>query len=163
MPWRAAAMTFKLNDKELHDYLVRAKRFATKPTAMMRAVGLEAEALIQESFREGRAPDGERWKPLAVRRGASKRAARRRGNIRARQSDQPLRDTGALMRSVSHRASVQAVRAGVTKKYGGYHQTGTKHIPRRPFLPDAGKPLPPEWQRRLQAAADAAAEKKIRD
>lgn len=91
--------------------------------------------LIDDSFRQSRSPTGEVWAPLD-----DSTVDKRRQN-----SNKPLVDTAQLRRSVNTRATKGGVVFGVSgaaTKYAGFHVTGTKHMPRRAFVPMSadGKP-----------------------
>ena len=59
--------------------------------------------------------------------------------------------SGALRQSIKWRlAGTNAVVVGSDKKYGPYHQFGTKNMPARPFFPiDAHGRLVPEMARKI--------------
>ncbi len=124
---------------------------------LLRAVANEAQALVEEGFEAGRAPDGAPWAP--VKRGG-----------------QPLRDTGRLLASLTPRLSGSGFTIETNLVYAGVHQYGatitskgkrslgtpskgffgvTVTVPPRPFLP-TGPALPGPWEARLAEAAEDA-------
>lgn len=95
---------------------------------ILKRQALTLSGLIDESFRKGQSPTGEVWKPLA----ASTIEKRRQG------SSKPLLDTGMLRQSTNARATQAGVlfgTSGAAASYGVFHVKGTKHIPRRSYLP----------------------------
>ena len=78
------------------------------------------------AYRTGTSPNGAPWTKLKTRKG------------------QPLRDTGRMLRSMTHVAMADGVDIGTNVAYAPYHQFGTdKGIPPRPFLPVDS--MPPPW------------------
>ena len=59
--------------------------------------------------------------------------------------------SGSLRQSIGWKLEGDdTVVVGTDKKYAGYHQTGTKHMPARPFMPiDANGNLLPRVQRKI--------------
>ena len=52
---------------------------------------------------------------------------------------------------------------GTDKKYAGYHQTGTKHMPARPFMPvDKSGNLLPRVQRKIKKIVEEALAEELR-
>jgi len=88
-------------------------------------------ALGRQGFQQGRSPEGATWAPT------------RAGNP-------PLRRTGALERAVQARDTGSGFSFSVPSP-GGFHQSGTRRMPARPFLPVRG--LPARWLARLRDAA----------
>lgn len=99
---------------------------------------------VRLGFTESADPYGTPWLPLKNRQG------------------QPLRDTGRLMNSITHRVTGNAVEIGTNVLYAPTHQFGAKQgafgrtkrngpipwgdIPARPFFPDEVRGLPQDWQ-----------------
>jgi phage gpG-like protein len=71
---------------------------------------------------------------------------------------------GGLWKSITHRLEgADTVVVGSDKEYAGYHQTGTKHMPARPFFPvDANGRLVPEMERKIQRVARKAYEDELK-
>lgn len=120
-----------------------AKLDMTRP---LRPVSVYLASQAKMNFDRASTPDGAPWPPLKRQRPRNKRAAKA-GKRKGKHSGQkPLRDSGILMASMSARAATAgAVRAitggagranleqGSNVDYGGYHQFGTRHIPKREF------------------------------
>lgn len=115
-----------------------------------RSLAVTGRSLVHEGFAASKAPSGQRWKPLAARRGKP-------------QTRKPLRKTGALEGA----ALVFTVDAGgfvfsaVDRivGYGHFHQSQEPRtrLPRRPFYPDDnGGSLPVGWAIQMRWAADEA-------
>lgn len=102
---------------------------------MTKAIGRAALSLTQESFASAQDPYGRAWTELAYRRG------------------QPLRDTGRLYNSLTIRTSGGGFTLFSNVAYAGYHQTGTRSIPRRAYFPD-GRGVPRFWRKEFAAVAD---------
>lgn len=84
--------------------------------------------LIDDSFRKSRSPLGEVWAPLAD----STVDKRRKG------SSKPLVDTAQLRQATNARVRDKSIvfgTSGAPAKYGVFHVTGTKNMPRRSYLP----------------------------
>ena len=96
------------------------------PRRALKRVGQYIKGLSQQSFRNQADPETHRpWKSLSPAT-----IARRRGK-----STQILVDTGRLRKSIhSLITGKTSVAVGTNVMYGRYHQFGTKHAPKRPFL-----------------------------
>jgi len=89
-------------------------RDLTPQTAVIAA---DVSTFIDDSFAGSRAPDGSAFAPLKSRVGT------------------PLVDTGRLRSSISARATRSGLMFGTNVTYGRPHQTGTRRMPQRAFLP----------------------------
>ena len=101
---------------------IAANKLARKPQALA-LLRRELARTMAQSFLSFRAPTGERWKPLAYRRGT------------------PLWLTGNL-----HQTAVEGIKQARIQSgqhfqvwlhmapYGAFHQFGTRRIPRRAFF-----------------------------
>jgi len=113
------------SDTVSSDLAARIKR-AENGADIMEAVGLQVVSWAQGAFRD-----------------TSKRPipwpARKKG------SNPLLKKSGALHQSIRV-ASVtnDSVVVGTDRPYAAYHQLGTKHLPKRPFMPfdNSGKMMP---------------------
>ena len=107
--------------------------------AVRKVVAMTIESQILEGFARSRDPYGNPWKPLSRRDGM------------------PLIDTGVMRGSVR----VDPDFGGVTidKDYASYHQTGTRDIPARKMIADAGPS--PIWERAIEGALDAMVEAEL--
>lgn len=105
----------------------------------LRAIASAMRADAKENFRHERDPNDNPWKPL--KNPKRQRAVRR---VKAK----ILRDTDRMFRSVTvkgaegsiERVTDRTLSWGTDVPYAGYHQFGTKRIPRRAFI-GAGKRL----------------------
>ena len=73
--------------------------------------------------------------------------------------DHPLLiKSGALRQSIGWKLEGNgSVVVGTDKKYAGYHQTGTKHMPARPFMPvDENGNLTPQMQQKINKIVEKA-------
>lgn len=128
---------------------------------LMARIGEALVSLVQLGFRSSSSPYGVRWAALKLRQG------------------QPLRDTGALMNSITYQPETRAVVIGpgfgpsskgaavqqfgatiVPKKPGGFlafKPRGSSRwifarkvtVPARPFLPTRAGGLPDSWARTI--------------
>jgi phage gpG-like protein len=109
----------------------------------------EARKEIVRSFHDSKDPYGVSWKPL--------RSSRRRQGHTPR-GDRPLQDTGnmrnALTVSAPPRSTDRALIINAPVSYAGFHQHGTKYIPRRQFVPEGS--LGPIWTKSFKRATDSA-------
>ncbi|MDX8384221.1 MAG: phage virion morphogenesis protein, partial [Ghiorsea sp.] len=119
---------------------------------------------VSHGFDTTTSPYGKKWQKLAkstkigrLKRNKSnfKKSGRlsKRGKSEARGGFQPLSSTGALKRSITHKAYANRVEVGTDSDYAATHQFGRKitskmfkgaTIPARPFLPTNG--LPKAWK-----------------
>jgi len=102
---------------------------------IMKRQALLLSTIIDDSFQNSRSPLGEGWAPLAD----STVAKRRKG------SSKPLVDTAQLRQASFASAKDSAIvfgTSGAPSKYGVFHVTGTKNMPRRAYLPlsENGRP-----------------------
>ena len=106
------------------------------------AAASELRDLVRKTIKDGKAPDGQKWKPLK----AGGRFVGRGKNRRLDTSALPLRDTGKLQRSQEISANSRRGVVRFTSGYAKYHQFGTRGgIPARPFAPRQGR-LPRAWR-----------------
>ncbi len=113
---------------------------------MLESVGVTLTENVRMTFVAGTSPYGVKWLPLKFRRG------------------DPLRDTGRLMNSITHRVAADGVEVGTNVPYAGVHQFGYAvlkarlgskqvrrgpRIPARPFFPNAAQGLPTAWEREV--------------
>lgn len=99
------------------------------------------EILIDERFEARAAPDGARWDARKPPTGTW-----------------PLLEKSGRMRKEYH-ISATATGVAVTSNtpYAGFHQTGTKNMPARRVLPEAG--LPQTWRDQIDEAVAAELER----
>ena len=96
------------------------------PEGGLKRVGQYVKGLSQQAFRDGADPTTHRpWKNLSPAT-----LKQRRGT-----TAQILVDTSRLRKSIhSIMTGKKTVAIGTDVKYGKYHQFGTKHMSKRPFL-----------------------------
>ena len=128
---------------DFYDALVRAKLGA------LTEIGQEVQSRATRAFRT----PAMRPAPWAPRKPTYIVTVNRKTRKKTRKlDDHPLLiKTGALRQSIVWElVSGDAVRIGTDRKYAGYHQLGTKHMPARPFLPvdDKGK-LTPQMEQKV--------------
>jgi len=100
--------------------------------------------LINERFDDRAAPNGVKWAPRKPPTGVWP----------------ILEKTGRMRRSFKVIATAAQVKVLNDTDYLQYHQTGTSRMVARPVLP-TGK-LPPEWDRRIDAAVSNAIDRFFR-
>jgi hypothetical protein len=94
---------------------------------------IEIFETIDSSFTLGADPYGETWAPLAP------------ATIAKGRTPPPLTDTGAMREGLRVSVTQDAIVASLPDP-AGYHQTGTRHMPARPVLPDDARGLPDAWR-----------------
>lgn len=95
--------------------------------------GRATHELVLQGFQREASPDGSPWAPT-----------RRRNPI--------LQDTLALRDGIQWKADSRGLviqTSGRANRYAAYHQRGTRRLPRREFLPEAGV-IPPAYEARLR-------------
>ena len=109
-----------LEDKEFRLFLNNVRNKLSNPKrSIAAAYGIFGYKDIIEHFRKEESPSGT-WKPLKSRRG------------------KPLQDTGYLRNSIlaSNYQSIdnQSIKVFANAGYSGFHDQGTKRIPKREFM-----------------------------
>jgi phage virion morphogenesis protein len=136
--------------KPLDDALSPSKMRSTLLT-----VGNMVKNTISESFENESSPFGSKWQPLKIntakakaKRGASSKILRDEGNLADRWLVSVEDDGVSISNNIQSKGYA----------YGKAHQFGTKHMPKRPFLPiDDNGNLEP----RLLKTIDSYLENKI--
>lgn len=126
------------------DLMARLDDLATVPSRVSKDVAEKVAKLIDDGFSSGTDPYGNAWEPLAdatLARGRSEPALTDSSDMREAVSVKPLAGSGIQITSSS--------------PYSTFHQTGTRRMPARPFLPDGGE-LPDEWQDAIDKSLAAA-------
>jgi len=146
-------------DRLLSDFpqaLAAAKRNALK------AIGAEVASSATQAFRSAAL----RPSPWAPRKPTYIVTVNRKtGKKKRKLDDHPLLiKSGALRQSIGWKLEGNdAVVIGTDKKYGVYHQTGTKHMPARPFFPvDAKGELTPRMMRKIHRLVEKAYSDELR-
>jgi phage gpG-like protein len=112
-----ATVSVKVLSAEVQKRLQEMQAAAQNTRPAFDAIGRVLSSRIRLGFRSSRGPSGAPWLPLKHRIG------------------QPLRDTGRLQRSITHRASAKDVVVGTNLKYAPLHQFGGTILPKNaPFL-----------------------------
>ena len=93
---------------------------------LVRGVAELALTFIQDEFEGEKDPYERAWKPLAYRRGKI------------------LEKTGTLRSSFTVAFGERSFTISNTASYAGFHQAGTKRMPKRRILPDLG--VPRRWR-----------------
>lgn len=106
---------------------------------VLKAAGVILESATKANFDWGRSPDRIPWAPLSKPRKRNQKAVL--AGFLGANAGLPLRDTGALMASLTssgarhiEERTAHSLEWGTSVDYAAYHQLGTKTIPARPFL-----------------------------
>jgi phage virion morphogenesis protein len=99
-----------------------------------RDIGEHLLRRADDGFRYERDPYGARWAPLAASTLAQKRRQKRIMKI--------LQSRGLMRGTLAYQAYENRVVIGFNAFYAAFHQSGTKKMPKRQLLPDAGRGLP---------------------
>jgi phage gpG-like protein len=150
-----SSLAFSVDDVEVQRQLAGLRAALGSLAKPLDAIGFAVTQRMLGTFRDQEDPWGARWSPLSAVTIAFRRKGRGPG------ADQILRDTGALMNSITHRVIGNAVEIGPgpsTKDYAPTHQFGRPSnrmfgkapapIPARPFAPiqlGGYVDLPEDW------------------
>lgn len=88
-----------------------------------------------ERFDDEQDHRGRKWRALT--QATIKRKTTKSGKVRGTGGGRfkgILKDSGGLRDSIRGEADHKEAKIGTDKNYGAFHQFGTKHIPKRPFL-----------------------------
>ena len=118
----------RVDVSEVRDYFATLGARIRKKEPLLKRIGTFAVEVSKQAFREGRDPNtGDRWEPLSP--------AYAKWKARNRYSKTPLTLKGALRRSIHYGVlGKKSVAWGTDRKYGRFHQYGTKRLPQRRFL-----------------------------
>ncbi|SHE48058.1 phage virion morphogenesis (putative tail completion) protein [Marinitoga hydrogenitolerans DSM 16785] len=119
-------MKIIINDKELKKKLSELKRKTNDLTPVMKDTALIMKQSILKNF-DDQGTEQKKWKDLS--RKTKKRKQKEKGT-----SYPILVDTGRLKKSFNTSYTKYTARVYTGVKYGVYHQTGTRKIPKRPFM-----------------------------
>ena len=129
---------YRIDDSNLQRRLVRMLKDLKAPGIALDDAGAQITEQLRRGFTTATDPWGEPWKAL-------KNPSKRRGR-----NAKPLRDTGALMKSLTFDADNTGLDIGTNLAYSVFHQFGTKNIPSRRFLPiQSNRPMPAKIERTL--------------
>jgi hypothetical protein len=112
------------------------------PSRVAGPVAKSIRRLITKQFNRGRDPFGRPWAALAA------------ATIRKGRRPPPLTDTRKMRRGIR---VLPARPAGITIEVpnpGGFHQFGTRHMPKRQILPLQPPVLPKAWTRAITKHTD---------
>jgi hypothetical protein len=130
---------------ELGRLVETIERMSQVPRRVAVIAAPEITKLLQKQFATGTDPYGRPWRPL-------KPATLAKGR-----RPPPLTDSGAMRRGTVARAAPggrAGIRLLVGKRYGFFHQSGTRYMAARRILPQNG--LPYAWSRVLAEASKKA-------
>lgn len=133
---------FEVDNRAVIEALRQLQRKAENLQQPMDEIGAELVENIRLGFTASEDPWGGPWKTLKKRQG------------------QPLRDTGKLMNSITHRAQADSVVIGTADTAGKalLHQFGSgkasgrgSGVPARPYLPirNGQADIPEDWERSI--------------
>jgi len=113
-----------VDDKELKKKLNQLAKNSNRLQSTMRDIGIYMKSKVMDNFE---AEGNPRWKPL------SKKYLERKLQVKGTSSI--LEFHGKLKQSISTQTTGQYAKVFTGVKYGVYHQTGTRKMPARPFMP----------------------------
>lgn len=106
-------LDIQIDDAKVQAALAEIQHAAGDVRPVMQVIGRKISSKVKLGFRAGKAPAGQRWKPLRFRQG------------------QPLRDTGRLQASITAQVGDNYVDIGTNVKYGPIHQFGGTIVPKK--------------------------------
>lgn len=115
------------------------RKLSEVPSQAARAASEKISKLIEDQFDAGTDPYGQTWARLADGRPSH------------------LTETGAMRQFDVSPMSGAGVSIVAGASYAAYHQSGTRYMPQRKLLPDAG--LPESWAEALHEAVQEASER----
>jgi phage virion morphogenesis protein len=149
----AASFNIRVEDDQVQQALNRALKATGDLTPAMKAIGEHLRRSTEDNFKNERAPDGTRWKPLKVQsyhlgyKLRKKKATHtKRGMLTAAFSRylagrKILTESSELRDSIHYTAGRSSLAIGSGKVYAAIHQLGGKAgrgkkvtIPARPYL-----------------------------
>lgn len=133
-------INIKSNQGKLLDLLSSLQGQEIIKEISAKAVANPIKTLTEKGFDDTKTPFGERWKDLKKPTG--------------RRPLEGLRDFFDV------RVEQNRVILTHKKDYAKYHQSGTRHIPRRQFLPDLV--VPTNWQNKLSVSIKEAVNKYLK-
>lgn len=133
-------LSIKSNQDRLRDLLSSLQGQEIIKEISARAVANPVKTLTEKGFDDTKTPFGERWQDLKKPNG--------------KRPLEGLRDFFDV------RVEQNRVILTHKKDYAKYHQSGTRHIPRRQFLPDLV--IPTQWQQKLSVSIQKAVVKYLK-
>lgn len=123
----ADALVFEVSMAPLLQAVAHALSQAQHPRSLMQNIGGALVQNINLRFTERVDPDGHAWLPLSPKTLAMKAKAGKSTLLM-------LYNEGEMQDSIAYNAGDDWVEVGTAMRYGAYHETGTRHMPRRSFL-----------------------------
>jgi phage gpG-like protein len=117
------------------DRFLGALSLQLQPKLMNQEIAKGLEAMIHQSFERESDPSGRPWPPVSA-------AYLKRLQVLGKANTKLLQRTGAGKLSIAVVASSNVVKVVVGKDYMTYHNTGTRTLPKRPFIPTAKEAEP---------------------
>ena len=123
------------------DTIIRRLQLAKEGAPKAAAKGAMPPLMRQvaKSFAEEKDPNGEKWAELKYKK--------------LKRGHKILEGLKAYFSFFSYN---EYLKVSNQKYYTKYHQTGTKRMARRGFLPQSGRPVNKKWQEPLRVAAQKA-------
>lgn len=134
----ADGLRTRIVDDALRSYLTTLDKRLGDLTPVMDNIGAALERNVNLRFDTKRDPSGQAWAQLSpVTRALYDRADRRPargGGVEVARRGTLLERTGLMRASLSYAATSDQVEIGFGRPYAGYHEFGTKRMPRRGLL-----------------------------
>jgi phage virion morphogenesis protein len=104
------------------EVLGRTAQKLSEVKTFLRKAALYQERSTKMNFAKQSDPDGNRWATLSA------------NTLKVKKSGAILRETSALVNSISSTVSAKSAIVTASQQYGIFHQTGTRKMPQRQFL-----------------------------
>jgi phage virion morphogenesis protein len=106
----------------LENYLEKLKNNIKKRRKVMHSLGMMVKKSVRERFETKIDPNENPWE------------RNRPSTILRKGTDDPLIDTGALLKSIYMRSDKDGFMVYTQTPYAVFHQMGTSHVPERAFM-----------------------------
>ena len=127
-------VSFNVQDAEVKAMLKKLKRKTGDLKPALKDISIYMKKEVMTNFKKQGRPS---WKPLSPAYAVYK--ARKAGGGKP-----VLEFHGKLKQSINAKSDSNKAETKTGVKYGVYHQTGTKKMPARPFMPNSKNPdMPP--------------------
>lgn len=128
-------MSFKIDDRELQELIKRLLKSTTKTDSLMKDIAIYMKTQVMENFQSEGRPN--KWESLAAK--TLKAKIRKKGT-----AGKILESYGKLKQSINLRSDNIKAQVFSGIEYGVYHQTGTRKMPQRAFMPTVkNEKIPP--------------------
>jgi len=118
---------FNVQDKDVKAMLLKLQSKTGNLKPALRDIGIYMKKEVMDNFAAEGRPN--RWHPLSKKYAARKAASMGAGK--------PILEFhGKLKQSINVRTGTNKTEVNTGVKYGVYHQTGTRKMVARPFMPD---------------------------